>query len=200
MYQGERSVSVRTFLHLLMGPLPRRGAMTLNAVVFDLDGVITDTAHLHFLAWRAVAEGWEDATAAGRLLSAAPGRLTPAVEHLQTAQSCDKMRLAALQNALAAAMAASVTPGAPCVRLAEGADGDGLRKIAVACAEAGASPALCVSPEGRYALAGDNVQALCRALNAAFECRGGGKPNSCQGSFAALPKLEKLEEQLGVRN
>ncbi len=24
--------------------------MTLNAVVFDLDGVITDTAHLHFLA------------------------------------------------------------------------------------------------------------------------------------------------------
>lgn len=27
----------------------------LKAVVFDLDGVITDTAHLHFLAWRAVA-------------------------------------------------------------------------------------------------------------------------------------------------
>ena len=30
--------------------------MTLKAVVFDLDGVITDTAHLHFLAWRAVAD------------------------------------------------------------------------------------------------------------------------------------------------
>ena len=30
--------------------------MNLNAVVFDLDGVITDTAHLHFLAWRAVAK------------------------------------------------------------------------------------------------------------------------------------------------
>ena len=30
--------------------------MALKAVVFDLDGVITDTAHLHFLAWRAVAE------------------------------------------------------------------------------------------------------------------------------------------------
>ncbi|MCK7414130.1 beta-phosphoglucomutase [Enterobacter cloacae] len=29
--------------------------MELKAVVFDLDGVITDTAHLHFLAWRAVA-------------------------------------------------------------------------------------------------------------------------------------------------
>ena len=30
--------------------------MMLKAVVFDLDGVITDTAHLHFLAWRAVAD------------------------------------------------------------------------------------------------------------------------------------------------
>ncbi|HDS9359146.1 TPA: beta-phosphoglucomutase [Enterobacter chengduensis] len=30
--------------------------MMLKAVIFDLDGVITDTAHLHFLAWRSVAE------------------------------------------------------------------------------------------------------------------------------------------------
>ncbi|PWG71604.1 beta-phosphoglucomutase [Enterobacter mori] len=30
--------------------------MTLKAVVFDLDGVITDTAPLHFLAWRSVAQ------------------------------------------------------------------------------------------------------------------------------------------------
>ena len=28
-----------------------------RAVIFDLDGVLTDTAHLHFLAWRALAEG-----------------------------------------------------------------------------------------------------------------------------------------------
>ena len=26
--------------------------MTIQAVIFDLDGVITDTAHLHFLAWK----------------------------------------------------------------------------------------------------------------------------------------------------
>lgn len=26
-----------------------------QAIIFDLDGVITDTAHLHFLAWRQVA-------------------------------------------------------------------------------------------------------------------------------------------------
>lgn len=30
--------------------------MTLKAIIFDLDGVITDTAHLHFLAWRSVAQ------------------------------------------------------------------------------------------------------------------------------------------------
>lgn len=29
--------------------------MKLKGVVFDLDGVITDTAHLHFIAWRQVA-------------------------------------------------------------------------------------------------------------------------------------------------
>jgi beta-phosphoglucomutase len=28
----------------------------LQAVIFDLDGVITDTAHFHFLAWRALAQ------------------------------------------------------------------------------------------------------------------------------------------------
>lgn len=28
----------------------------IEAVVFDLDGVITDTAHYHFLAWKQLAE------------------------------------------------------------------------------------------------------------------------------------------------
>lgn len=31
--------------------------MTFAAVIFDLDGVITDTAHLHFQAWQATAAG-----------------------------------------------------------------------------------------------------------------------------------------------
>jgi len=30
--------------------------MKLEAVIFDLDGVVTDTAHLHFIAWRDVAQ------------------------------------------------------------------------------------------------------------------------------------------------
>jgi beta-phosphoglucomutase len=29
---------------------------TIEAVIFDLDGVITDTAHFHFLAWKQLAE------------------------------------------------------------------------------------------------------------------------------------------------
>ena len=30
--------------------------MTIQAVIFDLDGVITDTAHLHFMAWKALGD------------------------------------------------------------------------------------------------------------------------------------------------
>ena len=30
--------------------------MAIQAVIFDLDGVITDTAHLHFLAWKALGD------------------------------------------------------------------------------------------------------------------------------------------------
>jgi beta-phosphoglucomutase len=33
-----------------------RPATPVQAVIFDLDGVITDTAHFHFLAWRALAQ------------------------------------------------------------------------------------------------------------------------------------------------
>lgn len=29
--------------------------MKLQGVIFDLDGVITDTAHLHFQAWQQIA-------------------------------------------------------------------------------------------------------------------------------------------------
>lgn len=35
----------------------QREPMKPRAVVFDLDGVITDTAHLHFLAWQNIAAG-----------------------------------------------------------------------------------------------------------------------------------------------
>lgn len=30
--------------------------MKPQAIIFDLDGVITDTAHLHFMAWKQIAD------------------------------------------------------------------------------------------------------------------------------------------------
>lgn len=53
---GRKVCERKDFLVPVNGTATTEGAMTLNAVVFDLDGVITDTAHLHFLARRAVAE------------------------------------------------------------------------------------------------------------------------------------------------
>lgn len=33
--------------------------MSIKAILFDLDGVITDTAHYHFLAWKALCEKYD---------------------------------------------------------------------------------------------------------------------------------------------
>lgn len=142
-------------------------------------------------AFAAVADGWADAEAAGRLVSAPVGGLAAAVARLQSGESQLKQRLAALQNALAAACTAAATPGQPCTVWAEGADGDGLRRIAMAVAAGTGAPCCALAPGGQglaYALAaapGGDVRPACQALNAAFAGRGGGKPAFCQGSLAA---------------
>ena len=142
-------------------------------------------------AYRAVAEGWTDAEAAGRLLSAPVGSLTAAVTRLQAGEAQLKQRLAALQNALAAAYGAAAVPGQPCTVWAEGADGDGLRRIAMAVAAQTGAACCALAPGGQglaYALAaapGGDVRPACRALSEAFQGRGGGKPAFCQGSLAA---------------
>lgn len=141
-------------------------------------------------AYQAVAEGWADAEAAGRLLSAPVGSLTAAVTRLQAGEAQLKQRLAALQNALAAAYGAAAVPGQPCTVWAEGADGDGLRRIAMAVAAQTGAACCALAPGGQglaYALAaapGGDVCPACRALNEAFQGRGGGKPAFCQGSLA----------------
>lgn len=141
-------------------------------------------------AYRAVAEGWTDAEAAGRLLSAPVGSLTAAVTRLQSGEAQLKQRLAALQNALAAAYGAAAAPGQPCTVWAEGADGDGLRRIAMAVAAQTGAPCCALAPGGQglaYALAAapdGDVRPACQALNGAFQGRGGGKPAFCQGSLA----------------
>lgn len=142
-------------------------------------------------AWRAVSDAWADAEAAGRLLSAAPGRLAPAVEHLQAAEGAGKLRLATLQKTLAAALARTAVPGRAACLYAAGADGDGLRQIALAVSQAAGAPCVAAAPGGQglaYAVsagpAGD-ARVLCRALNQRFHGRGGGSAAFCQGSLAA---------------
>ena len=142
-------------------------------------------------AYEAVAGIWADTEAAGRLLSAPVGALTPALERLQGGEAALKARLAALQNTLADACAANAAPGVPAVLWADGADGDGLRRMAMAITAKTNAPCCTLAPGGQglaYALSaapGGDVREVCKALNAVFAGRGGGKPGFCQGSLAA---------------
>ena len=141
-------------------------------------------------AFDAVAGGWADAESAGRLLSAPVGRLTDAVARLQSGETQLKQRLAALQNVLADAYATAAEPGSPCTVWAEGADGDGLRRVAMAIAARTQAACCALAPGGQglaYALAaapGGDIRPVCKALNETFGGRGGGKPAFCQGSLA----------------
>lgn len=141
-------------------------------------------------AYDAVAAICADAEAAGRVLSAPAGSLTPAVENRQNGEAALKQRIAALQNALADAYVQAAAPDRPAVLWAEGADGDGLRRIAMAVCAGTNQVACAIAPGGQglsYALAapdGTDARALGRALNEAFAGRGGGKPAFCQGSLA----------------
>ena len=141
-------------------------------------------------AYDAVAAICADAEAAGRMLSAPAGSLTPAVENRQNGEAALKQRIAALQNALADAYVQAAAPDRPAVLWAEGADGDGLRRIAMAVCAGTNQVACAIAPGGQglsYALAapdGTDAHALGRALNEAFAGRGGGKPAFCQGSLA----------------
>ena len=141
-------------------------------------------------AYDAVAAICADAEAAGRVLSAPAGSLTPSVENRQNGEAVLKQRIAALQNALADAYVQAAAPDRPAVLWAEGADGDGLRRIAMAVCAGINQVACALAPGGQglsYALAapdGTDARALGRALNEAFAGRGGGKPAFCQGSLA----------------
>ena len=147
-------------------------------------------------AYDAVATGWADAEAAGRRLSAPVGSLEAAVTRLQGGEAQLKQRLADLQNALATACAAAAKPGVPCTLWAAGADGDGLRRIALAVAAETGAVCCALAPGGQglaYALAAapaGDVRSLCKALNQAFDGRGGGKPAFCQGSLARGSEAE----------
>lgn len=140
-------------------------------------------------AQQAVAAAWADAEAAGALLSAGPGRLAEAARHALDAAAETKQRLAALQNTLTAALAAGAAPGQPFVAFCEGADADGLRRLCLAVAAKTGALCAVFGPGGRglaYAVAvpGGDARPAAQALNAAFDGRGGGKAELCQGSLA----------------
>lgn len=141
-------------------------------------------------ACEAIAGGWADAEAAGRLLSVPVGRLEEAVGRFRSGESQLKQRLAALQNTLSGALADAAVPGQPFAARVEGADGDGLRRMAAAVANRTGAPCCLLAPGGQglaYALAaapGGDVRPACKALNEAFRGRGGGKAGFCQGSLA----------------
>lgn len=141
-------------------------------------------------AQRAVAETWRDAEAAGVLLSAGPGRLKEAVSRAAESAEALKSRLAAMQQALGTAWAEGAEPGRPAVFFCPEADGDTLRRLCLAVT--GRTGALCavLAPGGRgltyvLHLPGGEARNLARALNAAFDGRGGGRGEICQGSLAA---------------
>ena len=119
------------------------------------------------------------------------GSLAPALERLQNGEAALKARLAALQNTLADAYAATAEPGQPAVLWVDGADGDGLRRVAMSITAKTGAVCCTLAPGGQglaYALAsapGGDLRETCKALNATYQGRGGGKPGFCQGSLAS---------------
>ena len=138
----------------------------------------------------------------GALLSAKASETAHAVHRVYDEYTALKFAHFGLCGQLFDALAAQVTPGEDAVRIVPGLDPDGLHRLAVRLTEA--TPGLCaaLTPNEKgtgYCLAraeGD-VRPLTKALNAALNGRGGGKPGICQGSCAASP--EQVEEFLKNR-
>ncbi len=139
-------------------------------------------------AQRAVADAWRDAEEAGVLLSAGPGRLREAVGHHVHNTETLHRRLAAMQQALGEAWAAGARPGQRTVFLCPEADSDTLRRLCLTVTACTGTLCAVLSPGGRglsYVLhcPGGDARTAAQALNAAFDGRGGGRGELCQGSL-----------------
>ena len=138
------------------------------------------------LAW--VQDQAEQAHAISALLSAPLDGLYPAVERQVVQAARLRVQLAEARNAWFALLAEQAGPGQAVCRCVPDLTGDDLRRCALALAERTDRPCGVFSPgEGdvlHYALVwkGGEVNGLCRALNAAFDGRGGGRPPLAQGS------------------
>ena len=129
----------------------------------------------------------------GALLSAKPSETANAVHRVYDEYTALKFAHFGLCGQLFDALAAQVVPGEDALRIVPGLDPDGLHRLAVRLSEAttGLCTALTPNEKGTgycLAQAGGDVRALTKALNAALNGRGGGKPGICQGSCAADPE------------
>ena len=129
----------------------------------------------------------------GALLSAKPSETANAVHRVYDEYTALKFAHFGLCSQLFDALAVQVVPGEDALRIVPGLDPDGLHRLAVRLSEAttGLCAALTPNEKGTgycLAQAGGDVRALTKALNAALNGRGGGKPGICQGSCAADPE------------
>ena len=135
----------------------------------------------------------------GALLSAKADQTAVAVHRVYDEYTALKFAHFGLCQQLFDAMAAQLGPDETAIRIIPGLDPDGLHRLAARLSEAttGLCAALTPNEKGTgYCIArsGGDVRPLTKALNAALNGRGGGKPGICQGSCAATP--EQVEEFL----
>ena len=132
----------------------------------------------------------------GALLSAKASETANAVLRVYDEYTALKFTHFGLCSQLFDALAAQVTPGADAIRIVPGLDPDGLHRLAVRLTEATTGLCAALTPNAKgtgycLAQAGGDVRALPKALNAALNGRGGGKPGISQGSCAAEPEQVK---------
>lgn len=129
----------------------------------------------------------------GALLSAKPSETAHAVHRVFDEYTALKFAHFGLCSQLFEALAAQAAPGEDAIRIVPGLDPDGLHRLAVKLSETttGLCAALTANEKGTgycLARADGDVRSLTKALNAALNGRGGGKPGICQGSCAAAPE------------
>ena len=129
----------------------------------------------------------------GALLSAKADQTAVAVHRVYDEYTALKFAHFGLCQQLFDAMAAQLGPDETAIRIVPGLDPDGLHRLAARLSEAttGLCAALTPNEKGTgYCIArsGGDVRPLTKALNAALNGRGGGKPGICQGSCAATPE------------
>lgn len=129
--------------------------------------------------------------AIGARLSARADQTADAVRRLSDEYAALKFAHYGLCGQLFDALAAQAAahPDQPALFVVPGLDPDGLHRLAtrLTAAVPGVCAALTAAEKGAgycVASARDDVRPLVRALNAAFQGRGGGKPGCCQGSCA----------------